>query len=121
MLTFRSIWPLFDSLSNRQQQRILAILNLRRFSTALIADSRMIYSIDDKFLGCHTVKAHLPINANDRVTLDNLFWGSCPGLLIISGPSRDYSPVDSSHCIPAKRPALVGLFPLMATEPLKGH
>ena len=53
--------------------------------------------------------------------------------LIISGPSRDYSPVDSSHCIPAKRPALVGLFPLTAkrpalvglfpltaTEPLKG-
>ena len=26
------------------------------------------------------MKAHLPINANDRVTLDNLFWGSCPGL-----------------------------------------
>jgi hypothetical protein len=81
MLTFRSIWPLFDSLSNRQQQRILAILNLRRFSTALIADSQMIDSINDKFLGCHTVKAHLPINADDHVTRDNLFWGLCPGLL----------------------------------------
>jgi hypothetical protein len=67
-------------LSNRQQQHILAILNLLLFSTALIADSPMMNSINDNFLGCHTVKAHLPINADDSVTLDNLFWGSCPGL-----------------------------------------
>ena len=93
MLTFRSIWPLFDSLSNRQQQHILAILNLLRFSTALITDSRMINPIDDKFLGCHTVKAHLPINANDRVTLDNLFWGSCPGLGAWHTPDGTYTAV----------------------------
>jgi hypothetical protein len=76
----------------------------------------MINSINYKFLGCHTVKAHLPINADDRVTLDNLFWGSCPGLdstewilaLLLSGDLLKLAnvrqgPPDSGKPSPASR------------------
>jgi hypothetical protein len=74
-------------------------------------------------LRSHTVDKKFVLSDSNHVKNRDLpgffgYWNNTP--LIIGGPSRDFSPVDSSHCIPAKRPALVGLFPLMATETLKG-
>ena len=74
-------------------------------------------------LRSHSVDQKIVLSDSNRIKLELVQVSLDVGIkppLIISGPSRDYSPVDSSHCIPAKRPALVGLFPLTATEPLKG-
>jgi hypothetical protein len=51
---------------------------------ALIANSRLVNSNHDKFLHCQTVLAHLPINVDNSMALDNLFWGSCSWLSTIN-------------------------------------
>jgi hypothetical protein len=69
MLIFRSIWP------QLVQLQVWTCVQYCSHSSQSNDNPN-----NDIFLTCRTVLAHLQINAENSATLDNLFWGSCPGL-----------------------------------------